>query len=215
MAEKMKVFPHVKKIIKTFSESTTPLEKNLRKPSGRRFNVGWDISHAGRFVHVFNTLYKNREVTGTGFPDRKFMEELTNQFLYGVFNGDFKKPLFTNFMDGTNGWYRVGYNGRLGYGYSPWSMSFAALTGGYAFWMEYNNDIERLYYALLKMIISENPEIRRHVMEYYEKTHFYHYKKVRAFDFSNMENPNTKKIYDKILAVSLLFRQVATKDDYQ
>jgi len=81
--------------------------------------------------------------------------------------------------------------------------------------MEYNNDIERLYYALLKMIISENPEIRRHVMEYYEKTHFYHYKKVRAFDFSNMENPNTKKIYDKILAVSLLFRQVATKDDYQ
>lgn len=68
-------------------------------------------------MHVFDSLYENKEIIGLDFPDEIFMNQLTNQFLYCAFNGDFSKPLFTNFMDGTTGWYLVGYEKRTGFGY--------------------------------------------------------------------------------------------------
>jgi hypothetical protein len=79
--------------------------------------VGWDISHATRYVEVFESLYRRRELLGTQFPDSNVMTSLANQLAYAIFNGDFEKPLFANFFDGTNGWFRINHSGREGFGY--------------------------------------------------------------------------------------------------
>lgn len=118
-------------------------------------NVGWDISHARRFVNVFDALYDNRQATGIPFPGSQVMAGLANQLVYGAFNRDFNRPLFTNFMDGTNGWYRVGYAGRQGFGYPPWGLSDAVPTGGYGFWSRFNPDVARVMGSILSLLEEE------------------------------------------------------------
>ena len=115
-------------------------------------NVGWDISHGRRFVNVFDTLYENRKVTGQTFPDKETMIKLTNQVVYGVFNKDFEHPLFTNYMNGTNGWYRVGYKNREGFGYGPYMLSSSIPNGGYGFWSKYNPDMKKVLISFWKMV---------------------------------------------------------------
>ena len=115
-----------------------------RKPGE---NVGWDISHGRRFVDVFDALYDNRGVTGQSFPDDAVMRGLANQLAYGVFNGDIDRPLFRNFMDGANGWYRVGYMGRPDAGSRPYGLTSAGPTGGYGFWAKFNPDIRSIMMA--------------------------------------------------------------------
>jgi len=82
----------------------------LDQESNKAVNQGTDLSHARRFVHVFETLYKNRDVTGLSFPNLETITRLSNQFAYGAFNKDFDRPLFYNFFSGVNGWYRVEYH---------------------------------------------------------------------------------------------------------
>ena len=146
-------------------------------------DVGWDLSHARRFVHVFGALYANREIIGLDFSDRVFMRRLTNQFLYCAFNGDLSRPIFTNFMDGSNGWFRVNYENRTGFGYGPWDMSITALTGGYGFWAAYNADVGKLYAALLAMLSSDDKGRRTHVKKHYEHYFWNKYTHVHALNF--------------------------------
>ena len=146
--------------------------------------VGWDISHARRFVFVFDTLHNNRDVTGQTLPTREDMTRLANQLVYGAFNRDFVKPLFTNVMDGTNGWYRVNYSGRKNFGYGPYGECNAVPTGGYGLWSRYNPDVTRVTDALWKMIRTVAPdgtperpgdgagrEIAEHVAKYYSPSY--------------------------------------------
>ncbi|MCC7300546.1 MAG: LamG domain-containing protein [Verrucomicrobia bacterium] len=116
-------------------------------------NVGWDISHARRFVNFFETMYRNRDVTGLSFPDRSVMEGLSAQLIYGAGNKDINAPLFSNFMDGQNGWYRVAYHTNFP-GYRPYGSCTAFLTGGYGFWGEFNSDLAKVRDILWKKIKS-------------------------------------------------------------
>ena len=122
------------------------------KDKARAKNVGYDISHARRFVHVFETLLRHRRATGQRFPTRKTLVGLTNQLAYGTFNRNFDKPLFTNFMSGVNGWYRVGYGGKPEFGYAPWHLSNSVPTAGYLSWGKYNPDVDRVTKALWTVI---------------------------------------------------------------
>ncbi|MBL8026062.1 MAG: T9SS type A sorting domain-containing protein [Fibrobacteres bacterium] len=102
--------------------------------------VGWDISHGRRFVSVFNSLYRERTFSGHSFPTDSDMQGLANQVVYGISNKDRKFPLFTNFSDSSNGWYRVGYHG-AGSGHAPYGLCNSITSGGYGFWAEYNSDL--------------------------------------------------------------------------
>lgn len=179
-------------------------------PENRATNVGWDLSHARRFVHVFMALAENRDLLGLGFPSADFMTKLANQLVYGAFNGDFKKPLFATYMDGTNGWYRIGYSDREGFGYGPRDMSIAVLTGGYGFWMKYNNDIERLLCSLMGMLNSDDPKVRNHVIEHYEKFYWSDYKRAGSINFKDTNNSNTQSRLIQLLP-SLCFSVNAYK----
>ena len=99
-------------------------------------------------------------------------------------NRDFKKPLFTNFMNGGNGWYRVNYSGRKNFGYGPYKLSNSLATGGYGLWARYNPDMKRVTDALWNMLrqvaadvpaessgrrqgAAINPDLLEHVTTYY------------------------------------------------
>lgn len=122
------------------------------KDKARARHVGYDISHARRFIHVFETLLRHRNVTGQAFPTRETLTGLTNQLIYGTFNRNFDRPLFTNFMSGANGWYRVGSRGKSAFGYAPYHLSNSVPTAGYLTWAKYNPDVGRASKALWKMI---------------------------------------------------------------
>lgn len=154
-------------------------------------DVGWDVSHARRFVEAFDALHAHRHELELSFPTTEYMEAMAATFAYNVFNGDFERPLFTNFMDGTNGWYRVEYSDRNGFGYGPWDMSIAAMRGGYGFWMELNADLIDVFTASYQMFLSSDPSIRQHVMERYERSFWNNYERTSQFDFTDSSDPGT------------------------
>ena len=102
-------------------------------------------------------------------------------------------------MDETNGWYRLGYKGLKDFGIGPWDRSKCVLEGGYGFWSVYNKDIQKVFYALLQMLESNDPKIRKHVVEHYEFDHWNQHKRVRSRDFNNKENPDTQSVLIEFL----------------
>ncbi|MCE5265734.1 MAG: hypothetical protein LLG97_19670 [Deltaproteobacteria bacterium] len=161
--------------------------------------VGWDLSHARRLVHVFETLMKSKNILDLDFPTKEVMVKMANQLVYASFNRDFTRPLFSNFMDGTNGWYRVNYDGRPGSGYGPGDMSISILTGGYGFWSRYNADIQKLFVGLMNMLESNDPEVRKHVIEHYEMNYWSQYKRLHDIDFRKKANPHAQSVLIEFL----------------
>lgn len=77
--------------------------------------ISWDTSHAYRIPVFMRALYDNRKATGSDFPTLAEMKLLTNQYVYRVFNGDFSRPLFRNYLDGNDTWFRVDLGSGTGY----------------------------------------------------------------------------------------------------
>lgn len=175
-----------------------PLDTTLSKKM-RGQGLGWDLSHARRYVHVFGALFQHRAALNLNFPSENIMKMLTNQFLYATFNRDFNRPLFANFMDGSNGWFRVRYASRPGFGYGPWDMSLSALEGGYCFWSLYNCDVKTVFQALFKMICSNDPVIKKHVNCHYEKNHWNKFTRPKNIDFNKMDNEGLQSVLIQFL----------------
>lgn len=135
-------------------------------------NVGWDLSHARRFVNVFNTLFQTKEYLELDFPGENIIKMFANQFAYKIFNRDFEYPLFSNFFDGTNGWYRVEYSKRKNFGYGPNDLSITALTGGILFWSYFNNDLRKIGNSLYALLHTSDPQKRNFLNQHYEKNHW-------------------------------------------
>ncbi len=161
--------------------------------------TGWDLSHARRLVHVYSTLLKARDVLGLNYPTKAHMEKMANQLIYGTFNRDFKKPLFTNFMDGSNGWYRIGFSGREGFGYGPSDLSLAVFEGGYGFWSVYNPDIKKVFLEFRDMLQSDDPSIRKHIVDHYETNFYIKFKRPHDINFKDSNNSNTQAVLIKFL----------------
>jgi predicted Zn-dependent protease with MMP-like domain len=152
----------------------TPI--NIFFPTNSNFapveNIGWDLSHARRFVNVFQTLYETKDYLGLNFPGDNILKMFANQFAYRVFNGDFEYPLFSNYFDGTNGWYRVDYDKRKNFGYGPSDMSITAYSGGFMFWKDYNPDIKIIANSLYALIHTSNQEKLDFLNQRYEKNYW-------------------------------------------
>lgn len=104
----------------------------------------WDISHGRRLVQVFGTLHKHRELTGSPWPDEETLRQLARQVTFAVFNGDLDEPGFRNFLDGSDGWYRVNYAGRLGFGYAPGQLASTFINSGYCSWSDREPALQQL-----------------------------------------------------------------------
>ena len=95
------------------SEKFPAPEQKHRNP-----NAGWDLMHAYRLPVFERVIYENRKATGSGWPQFHDLQLLANQYVYRVFNGDYSRPLFHNYLDGSDGWHRVDYHG-ANFGYPP------------------------------------------------------------------------------------------------
>jgi hypothetical protein len=166
-------------------------------PSGQAHspadNVGWDISHARRFVRVFGSLYENLSITGQTFPSLTTMQSLANQLVYGAFNKDLDSPKTSNFMDGTNGWYRVDYGGFSGYG--VYGMCYSTATGGYGFWSKFNTDITLMENAIWNKIkLLHTSDVSGHFRNSVVAFQMYKYGSVADNIYNN---PNSESGYVK------------------
>lgn len=138
--------------------------------------VSWDSSHAYRIAIFLRALYENRKATGLSFPAISDLQLVVNQYLYRVFNGDFTHPLFQNFFDGSDGWFRVSWNG-AGFGYPPSRFCDShnpmrpCLTNGATIgWGELsfvNPDLARLEHALIQLGWAQTPEAQAFRDRYY------------------------------------------------
>lgn len=98
-------------------------------------DAAWDISHARRFFFVFNAMHQASENIPLSLPYPLYLTALAHQFCYVVYT-DTVRMLFSNYLNGDNGWYRVGYHGK-GSGSPPYGLSQSALEGGWFFLSEY------------------------------------------------------------------------------
>jgi hypothetical protein len=157
-----------------YTGETFPTEDDRRLTAD---DLGWDFSHATRYVEVFGSLYLRRDILDTDFPSRQTLEGFANQVAYAIFNGDLEMPLFANFFDGTNGWFRVNYSGREGFAYAPYDLSASMIYGSYGLWSEFNPDLVRIMHALWTMITSDRPDVVQHRTEHYEQRFYYEYER--------------------------------------
>ena len=112
----------------------------------------WDVSHARRFVQVFDTLSRHSDIVSSDAFDQDFLEALTAQLLYGAFEGDLAWPRLNNFMDGGNGWYRV--NLEAGTGYGPNDLTNTLVNGGYGFWRLHDPALTTVMTSLQEILSS-------------------------------------------------------------
>jgi hypothetical protein len=129
-------------------------------------DIGWDLSHARRLVHVLGALDRNRtamnDVFGTKeseLPPPDLPLRFANAMAVLSWNGDRRQPLFSNYLSGANGWYRVGYApaGGCNEGTPPFGLSESFVTGGYAVWGRYQPAIRQAGRRLYQMTAQAGP----------------------------------------------------------
>jgi len=131
--------------------------------------ASWDISHFSLIPMFLWSLSTNKRATGVDFPEKTDIAYIANQFAFHVFEGDYARPLFKNFFDGSDGWYRVNYSGRSSYGIAPSrlcnmfdpSHGCATIAGIYSWGLlaSLNPDIARVQIALIDLARGGDPSI--------------------------------------------------------
>ncbi len=153
------------------SSFPTPEDKKVYR------GASWDVSHFYRVPVFLRSLYDNKKASGVGFPSDHDVELLTDQLMYKVFRGDLAHPLFNNYFDGSNGWYRVGYHGGA-FGYPPAQdcdahssdRPCATVLGAVFGWgliASFNPDLMELQHALATLAWREDPQTKTFKDRYY------------------------------------------------
>jgi len=148
--------------------------KNIKK----QLNLGWDFSHARRLTNLFFALDRNRmaikKVYGNNIsnilPSDADRVGFINQLKSNVWNQDKQYPLFSNYYNGANGWYRVGYHkgGKTcDEGVSPYGLSNSYLSGGYIVWGENDPLLLQLGETIYNLIYSTNIQDQKFMNKYY------------------------------------------------
>jgi hypothetical protein len=135
--------------------------------------VSWDSSHIYRLAVCFRALYENRKALGNSALQFRDLQLIANQYVYKVFNGDFVRPLFRNYFDGSDGWFRVDYN----VGNPPSAFCdmrnpkrLCLMPGEVLGWPELaftNPDLQHLEQALIELALPGNEDARDFVDRHY------------------------------------------------
>lgn len=153
------------------SEKFPTPDQKLRNP-----NAGWDMMHAYRLPVFERVLYENRKATGSQWPQFHDLQLFANQYVYRVFNGDYSRPLFHNFLDGSDGWHRVDYHGaQFGYPPSPYcnqhDHQHPCMTPGqimgWGLLAFTNPDLAAIEQALMKVALDPAPDAQQFRDRYY------------------------------------------------
>jgi len=135
--------------IKNLKSNTDPYAMfyangNIKQAEKTPLTGATDISHANRFNWFFESIKRfGTKSFDVSIPE-KWIEGWANTLAYKVCSGSKALPYFTIYSDGTDGWYRVGYAGRKGFGYSPGlesSMNIHFVASAYGIMGKYNTKI--------------------------------------------------------------------------
>lgn len=139
--------------------------------------IGWDISHARRLVHAFDAIDRQRDAMARQYklpaselPPLGRSREFAAQLVAAVWNGDAEQPLFKNYWNGSNGWYRADYagGGRACFeGYPPFGLTDAFPNGGFATWSVHYAVLGRLGERLYRLAADPTPESASFVTRHY------------------------------------------------
>lgn len=110
--------------------------------------VGRDISHAYRIAWMALTLANNPEIVSDTADWNGVVDGLAHQFAHHVLDAHSAVPRFRNYLDGSNGWYRVNVDGRDGFGFPPYGLSRTYLDTP---WARLANRDRKLLQATAKM----------------------------------------------------------------
>lgn len=153
-----------------YTGTDSPVLSNPPVPEQRVATLSWDISHGRRFVHYLLTMRSLTSKLGlqqSSLFNTKAPRDMANQVAFKLFNGNPQYPLFANYLDGTNGWFRTGYNYPTDPGQGPSMMSTSIPTGGYFFLREVSDDLNPIMRAVADLASSSDPAAVSLVAKYY------------------------------------------------
>lgn len=141
------------------------------------------------------SLARNKSSSGVEFPTQADLDAIANQYVFHVFQGDYKRPLFNNFFSGGDGWYRVNYSGRSNYGIAPsrycnmfdYSHGCITIAGiyGWGLLARFNPDIAEVQTALMDLAGSKDVSVAC-VQPGCFRERYYHYAEM-SFSFVDLE----------------------------
>lgn len=117
----------------------------------------WDFSHASRLVVMFYSL-KDSYINDPHSDRIPYYYSLISALAGQIVNNCSYVngvPLFSNYIDGANGWYRVNYNNR-GTGYSPYTQS-REIVSNFLFLSGINEDFNTIVGDLYLMMSLTAP----------------------------------------------------------
>lgn len=139
--------------------------------------VGWDTSHARRLVPALSTFVRNsRNIRATfdysnpDFDPIELQRAFAAQLVGKIWSKNSQYPLFTNFWDGNNGWYRAGYDngtGACASGTPPWGLSWSVPTGGYLAWGTFDGALRAIGERLYQLLYAKDAKSREFIDRYY------------------------------------------------
>jgi hypothetical protein len=131
-----------------------------------KYGLMSDSMHSSTLPPVFQSLYENLDATGNSFPSLYDLVSLANTYVHLTFNGNTQHPNFNNFLDGWNGWFRVG-NSSIPGGYPPDQYCNAQLNPnncmtagtlqGWGHLAVYNPDLAALEQSLISLAYDDSP----------------------------------------------------------
>jgi hypothetical protein len=141
-----------------------------------KYGLMADASHSSILPPVFQSLYENRDATGTAFPALADIVSLGNTYVHLAYNGNSSFPDFNNFIDGWNGWFRVGYSDIPG-GYPPHQYCNSQLDPdncltpgtlqGWGHLAVYNPDLAALMQTLISLANNDSAVVTAFKQQHY------------------------------------------------
>jgi hypothetical protein len=137
--------------------------------------VGWDFSHAYRIAWAMLTFASNPHIVGIDVDWSGASDAFARQIAIRVLESDADGlPRFRNYLDGSNGWYRVNYSNRQGSGYPPYAMSRAFFTAPWARLSARDPDLLGASAALWKYISTSSQAQCDHFRQVYIEGSYWH-----------------------------------------
>ena len=161
---------HDEMLYSGYTGEAFPTERDRRTQPG----TSWDLGHFYRVPIFLRSLYDNERATGADFPTVRDVELVANQLMYRVFQGDFNRPLFNNYFDGGNGWYKVGVNSLMGHPPAQHCDARSATRyclfgpiGGWGLLASFSPDLLKLQHSLATLAWRDDLETEAFKNQYY------------------------------------------------
>ncbi|MBN2546605.1 MAG: hypothetical protein JXB50_12465, partial [Spirochaetes bacterium] len=146
---------------------------SIDKPEKKsiKYDIAEDTAHSHRWPWWLKSFLDSWIDNENNYNYYKsLLKRLSNQIVEKVFFIDGEKVLLNNFMDGTNGWYRVNYMDS-GIGYGPYTLSHSAIYGSWLILAHYNDKLKEINKLLYNMSCSNDKEIIDFRIKYYGKNY--------------------------------------------